>query len=59
MVLVWHEPFLVRHADGCVGSWLARVCVRLAGISLTSYRRLSVDHDAGDDLRTAAGILPQ
>ena len=40
-------------------SWVAGVWVRLAGVPLARHRRLSVDHHAGDDLRAAAGVLPQ
>ena len=59
VVLVGLRPFCVRSADGfsCAGS--ARTCFWLAGVSLARYRRLPFDYYAGDDIRTAARLLPQ
>ena len=59
MVLVRLRHVLVRGADGAGGAGPAGVLLRLAGVSFARHRRLSLDHHAGDDLRAAAGVLPQ
>ena len=59
LVLVRLRHVLVRGADGGSGPGPAGVLLRLAGVPLPRHRRLSLDHHAGDDLRAAAGILPQ
>ena len=59
MVLVRLRHVLVRGADGARGAGPAGLLLRLAGVSFPRHRRLSLDHHAGDDLRAAAGVLPQ
>ena len=52
--MFWFAALMVLRGAGPAG-----VLLRLAGVSLPRHRRLSLDHHAGDDLRVAAGVLPQ
>ena len=66
--LNWRNCHGTGTASTCSGSPLLMVLVvpgllafvlRLAGVPLARHRRLSLDHHPGDDLRAAAGLLPQ
>ena len=46
-------------ADGGARSRPARARLRLVRLPLARHRRLSLDHHAGDDLRSVQGVLPQ
>ena len=52
--MFWFAALMVHRGAGP-----ARLLLRLARIPLPRHRRLSLDHHAGDDLRAAAGVLPQ
>ena len=51
--------FCLCGADGAAGAGPARLRVRLVRVPQPRHRRLSLDHHPGDDLRTAARLLPQ
>ena len=59
--IFWYgfQSFPYAHADGVSGARRARLPVRMVRIPLARHRGLSLDHHPGDDLRAAAGLLPQ
>ena len=66
--LNWHELpfywygfnwFAYAGTDGGAGAGPARLCVRLVRVPQPRYRRLSLDHHPGDDLRADARLLPK
>ena len=52
------DMFWFAARDGYRGAIVAGARVWLAGISLASHRRVSVDHYAGADLCADAGVFP-
>ena len=59
VVLARLQSLLVRAAHDGAGAGGAGVRLRLARLPVAGHRRLSLDHDAGAQLRADAGLLPQ
>ena len=59
LVLVRLRPVLVRRHHGRARAQPAGAGAGLVRLPQPRHRRLSLDHHPGDDLRPAAGLLPQ
>ena len=59
--LTWYgfQSLPLRDADGAAGARPAGLRLRLVRIPLARHGRIPLHHHAGDDLRAAAGLLPQ